>query len=216
MAQSEANLDEAIESATDLFWRRGYDETSIEDLVNATGFNRYALYNKFGGKREIFIAALDAYCGTRRDIFMQTLGAPGAAPLDAIRKVFEFSIGEAAKRNAGCLICDIGGEVARTDPIVAKRRNEYLQMIEAAHVGALKRAQDRGELNPAITPEEGGSLLMTYLLGTGALAKSGTTEKRMMNIFHSLMAVISNETSAAARRKRTALRVTNKRELCNT
>ncbi len=203
MARNAADLDRAIEGATDLFWRRGYDETSIEDVVNVTGFNRYALYNAFGGKREIFIAALDTYCDTRRNIFMETLEAPGAAPLDAIRKVFEFSIGEAAKRNAGCLICDIGGDIARTDPIIAERRNEYLKMIETAHIGALRRAEERGELNPAISPEEGGALLMTFLLGTGAHAKSGATKKRMLTIFRSLMAVISNDKNLSHVSKRT-------------
>ena len=193
MTRSASDLTEAIGEATELFWRRGYEDTSIEDVVSATGFSRYALYNAFGGKREIFLSTLDAYCDKRREMFLETLNAPDAAPLDAIRTVFEYSISETSKRGAGCLICDIGGEVARTDPIIAKRLEEYLRMIETAHVEALRRANERGELNPAITPSEGGALLMTYLLGTGAHAKSGASKKRMLDIFCSLMEVISNE-----------------------
>ena len=53
--------DEVIERAMDLFWQRGYESTSVDDLVEATGINRGSLYGTFGDKRRLFLATIDRY-----------------------------------------------------------------------------------------------------------------------------------------------------------
>ena len=51
----EFDRDTALQSAVDAFWRRGYEATSVADLVAATGVNRASMYDTFGNKRELFI-----------------------------------------------------------------------------------------------------------------------------------------------------------------
>src|SRR5713226_8584890 len=53
--------DEVLHRATALFWRQGYEATSVDDLVQATGANRAGLYGAFTGKRGLFLRALDHY-----------------------------------------------------------------------------------------------------------------------------------------------------------
>src|SRR3977135_1749818 len=72
--------DEVLHRATALFWRQGYEATSVDDLVQTTGANRAGLYGAFTGKRGLFLRALDHY----RDGFVGRAipggGATGASP----------------------------------------------------------------------------------------------------------------------------------------
>jgi TetR/AcrR family transcriptional repressor of nem operon len=171
----------------EVFWRRGYENASIEDIVKATGMNRYALYNAYGGKRDLFLAALDAYYLERKAIFVKSLNDPDARPLDAIRRVFEFAIREMSERGAGCLTCNVANDIAPHDEIVADRIRRYLEEIRLAHTEALQRADTRGELNPNITPLDGAALLMVVKLGLGVHAKHGASGDDMLATFNAAM-----------------------------
>lgn len=52
---------EALAKVQDVFWRSGYEPTSLPDLEHATGLARSSIYNRFGDKHELFLAALGAY-----------------------------------------------------------------------------------------------------------------------------------------------------------
>ena len=54
--------EQALERALELFSKQGYAATSMADLVEHTGVSKQSLYNTFGDKRSLFLAALDRYC----------------------------------------------------------------------------------------------------------------------------------------------------------
>ena len=180
----------AIAAAKEVFWRQGFGNTGVEDLVKVTGFNRYKLYNAFGDKLGIFLAVLDQYYMERRQIFMDGLEDPEVAPLDAIRRVFEFAINEMADREMGCLICNVAAEVGKAEPVISERIGMYLTEIRMAYTRALSRAQELGQLNPAITPEQGAEMLVAIKLGSGTRAKHGATREELHFTFNAAMAAI--------------------------
>ena len=188
----EPSSDAAVAVARDLFWRNGYEDTSIEDVVSATGLNRYALYTSFGGKRELFLAALDDYYSERKRHFLSRLADAKTPPLDAVRSVFEFAISEMAERGAGCLMCNVASDVGRRDAVVAERIAKYLSEIRKAYTEALRHAASRGDLNPAMTPEAGASLLIAVKLGLGAHAENGATRREMLKILNAAMSALRN------------------------
>lgn len=190
MALSEIEKN-AVSAAQEVFWRNGYDDTSVAQLVTATGLNRYALYNRFGGKLELFLAVLDAYHAERRDFFLTGLNDPNVAPIDAVGNVFRFAIAEMANRKAGCLICNIASEAADDEEVIRDIIQSYLAQIRNAYHLALERARERGELNPVITPEEGVDLLLALKLGIGAHARNGASCEALMGIFNAAIKVIS-------------------------
>ncbi len=57
----EFDRDQVVDRAVEVFWRQGFEATSIQDLVEATGLNRGSLYNTFGDKAGLFEAALERY-----------------------------------------------------------------------------------------------------------------------------------------------------------
>ncbi|MEM8773020.1 MAG: TetR/AcrR family transcriptional regulator [Pseudomonadota bacterium] len=186
---------DTLATAKELFWRNGFEDTSVAELVEATGLNRYAIYSAYGGKLEIFLAALEAYYTERRDLFFKVFSDPKRGPIDAIRAVSEYCIKEITDRGAGCLMCNVAVEVGRRNDVVAARVNSYLQDIRNAKEMALTLAAERGELNPAITPKDGASLLLTNMLGGGVLARNGASRKELLESFNACIAILTSASS---------------------
>ena len=98
-------IDQVTAQAMELFWRQGYESTSIADLVEVMGINRASLYNTFGDKRGLFLAALQHYCENMTAPYLQAL-RDDPQPLVALRRFFEVSIEQAAHPSScwGCLL----------------------------------------------------------------------------------------------------------------
>lgn len=183
---------DATTTLKELFWKRGYERTSIEDVVQATGMNRYALYNAFGGKRDLFLAALDDYYFERKSVFLENLNSPETPPLDAVRGVMEFAIAELADRGAGCLLCNVANDMGPTDPVIAARVDAYLTEIEFAYGEALVRAEDAGALNPNISPQDGAKMLIAIQLGIGVRAKAGAKRDQLLEILNAALRALAH------------------------
>lgn len=181
----------------ELFWRQGYENASIADVVQATGKNRYALYNAFGGKRELFLAALDDYYHERKAVFLAYLNDPQTPPLNAIRRVIEFAIAEMVDRGAGCLLGNVANEMGPKDCVIATRVETYLHEIEFAYCEALARADARGELNSNVSPVNGAKMLIAVQLGLGVRAQAGANGGEMLEIFNAAMQAIAGPRECA-------------------
>src|SRR2546430_17047781 len=81
----EFNPETALDKAIELFWRKGYEATSIEDLVASMDINRGSLYETFGDKQKLFLACMDRYCNGMAAIRLSLLNQPRPA-LAAIRR----------------------------------------------------------------------------------------------------------------------------------
>jgi len=190
---------ETTRTLKELFWRQGYENASIADVVHETGMNRYALYNAFGGKRDLFLAALDDYYHERKAVFLENLNDPETPPLDAIRSVMEFAIGEMVDRGAGCLLGNVANEMGPKDPVIAARVETYLQEIENAYSEALSRADARGELNNNCLPTNSAKMLIALQLGLGVRAQAGAEGGEMLEIFNAAIHALSRPHDGARR-----------------
>ena len=93
-------------SALDAFWEKGYEATSMADLVKATGMHKGSLYQAFGDKKALFMAALRAYVDTMEAQFRE-LAAQAPSPRAAIEAVMDAMIETAAGEGSlhrGCLL----------------------------------------------------------------------------------------------------------------
>ncbi len=73
----EFDPDAALQSALELFWRRGYEATSVADLVEHLGIGRASIYATFGNKHELYLKALDRYAEGRDAVLLAELSQPG-------------------------------------------------------------------------------------------------------------------------------------------
>src|ERR1700755_2679328 len=83
---------EVLCKAIDLFWRKGYNGTSMQDLVDGLGISRSSLYDTYGDKHTLFIKALESYKGTNAVKFGDIISNSGTAK-ETIKKILEFITG---------------------------------------------------------------------------------------------------------------------------
>jgi TetR/AcrR family transcriptional repressor of nem operon len=169
----EFDPEQALDRAVDLFWSKGYEATSIQDLVEALGINRSSLYGTFGDKHALYLAAIDRYC---REVVDPSAGEldKAAAPLAAIRQLFLGIPNLAARRGKrGCLLCNAAVERAPVDPDVKAEVSGGFGRLGTAFRRALERARAGGELDDDADPAALADYLLSGYVGLIVLAKSG-------------------------------------------
>src|SRR5215475_5610995 len=109
----EFDVDDALDRATQVFWTRGYEGTSVQDLVDALGVNRASLYATFGDKAQLFSAVLDRYGDQVNGAISEALTAP-ATGAEAVRAWFGAVIQKATHPAGprGCLFIGAVGSCA--------------------------------------------------------------------------------------------------------
>jgi TetR/AcrR family transcriptional repressor of nem operon len=142
----EFDVDTALERATGVFWTKGFEHASLEDLCRATGLNRSSLYAAFGAKRDLYLAALARYeDGSAARISAALEGRPLREGLKAFLDGLIDSIAAGPGRR-GCFIGNCAAELAKLDRRAAARVRRSLARIEAAFLQSLEQARARGEL----------------------------------------------------------------------
>ena len=157
----EFSPDEALKRAVDVFWKKGYFDTSMDDLVSETGVARYGLYGTWGNKRELFLAALERYGNEGVQQFQAGLKKPDAG-LRAVHDFFDNLVSLASgKDKLGCMACNTATEVAPHDPEIAKAVRKMFSKLAGSFKNALTNAVASGELKTDHDLDE----LSEYLAG---------------------------------------------------
>ncbi len=108
--------DVAVDRAMDLFWRKGYRNTTPQDLVEALGIGKGSLYNAFGSKRELFTMALDRYRDQQAVLVDRALAEPGPVKerlTTALELMIDMNFADPDRR--GCLAVNTAAELAGFD-----------------------------------------------------------------------------------------------------
>src|SRR4051812_48159704 len=146
------DVDEALDRALGVFWRRGYEGASLPELIEAMGINRPSLYAAFGNKQALFRRAIERYVEGPAAHFREALGEPTA------RRVVERLLRGTVElltdpRNPpgcflvqGALACGDGADPVRRE--MAKRREEGVEALRRR----LERAVQEGDLPPGADP----------------------------------------------------------------
>lgn len=170
---TQARRQQVIDAATQLFWRKGYDAVSIGDIVKATGLNRYALYQAFGGKKDLFMAVLDSYTEDSQAAIRHSLEDLTREPIDALREVIVAKMLDPAMFPAGCLMCTTSVDVAAKDEDVARYMANCSASISQIFIEAYKGAQSRGLAPADGSPEAFAELANALYFSTGMQARMG-------------------------------------------
>ncbi|MFD4690166.1 TetR/AcrR family transcriptional regulator [Streptomyces sp. NPDC058463] len=177
----EFDPDAALQSALELFWRRGYEATSIADLVEHLGIGRASIYATFGNKHELYLKAVDRYSEGRDPLLLTELSQPGPA-LPAVRATVRRFASEAASpedRLNGCLITNTAAELAPHDPAAARRVEVSWEHFETLLQSALVRARAQGELPEDRDPRALARMLLVLLQGVRIVGKASSDPSRV-------------------------------------
>ncbi|NER84848.1 MAG: TetR/AcrR family transcriptional regulator [Leptolyngbya sp. SIO1D8] len=192
MARPKAFDREAVLSkAMEVFWEKGYEATSMQDLVDAMGIHRGSLYDTFQDKRHLFLEAIAHYNTTVTKVAIAHLQAPGASR-SAIEKHLMVFAEEAATdpHRRGCLMTNSIVELAIHDPEVATSLRRSLRTVEDAFCRALGRAQDKGEIAPDKDIHALAQYLTSSLQGLRVMSKVNPDREALVQVAQLTLAVL--------------------------
>ncbi|GAB1157582.1 TetR/AcrR family transcriptional regulator [Paenibacillus illinoisensis] len=169
----EFDIDQALEAALCVFWKKGYEGTSYTDLTQATGVERPALYSAFGNKEALFLRVLDRYYNHYHDFFPAALELPTSR--EVVARIFRGAA-ELQTRypdHKGCLY--VHGDLAGSDDSEPIRR----ALVDARADGEtslrerFERAKQEGDLPENANSSVLAAFVMAVLHGMAVQAKAG-------------------------------------------
>lgn len=190
----EKNFDipQTLNKAMKVFWARGYEATSVQDLVDEMGINRGSMYSTFGDKRSLFIAALRMYDSEFRSaqLFEIELKYPGKA---GIRALFDGWVETVMNDPAhgGCFLTNTALELATHDPEIGALVAESQADIENFFRRLLRQAQDIGQIPAHRDPDELARTLLATLVGLLVLGRSRPEPTLLHSIVEGAMATLN-------------------------
>ena len=190
---------QVLDRAMAAFWTRGYEATSVDDLVEATGIGRGSLYGTFGDKRQLFLAALDRYWNTVGMEMFAELSDPDAR--HAIERMFDALIRRASnpKFPRGCLFTNTSLECPTCGDEIARKIAENMGQQETAIYQVLRKAQADGTLSQTQDARALARFFLGVAWGINAMNKSVADP----GVFREMVRVAMTawETPGAAHRK---------------
>ncbi len=164
----------ALQAAMELFWRKGYEATSMRDLLEIMGIGRGSFYDTFGDKRTLFLASLDRFERTKTAWVLEALEGT-ETPVETIRYVFERTVNDLVgfEPRRGCLLANSAVELAPHDPEVAERISGYVRRTEDAFEQALEHARTAGKTRKYKDSRALARFLVNNLHGLRVMARAG-------------------------------------------
>ena len=174
-----------------LFRDQGYEATSVQDLVDRTGINRFSLYATFKSKNDLFEAALDAYYNRVAIPFFDRLATSndGLAVIEAVLLELVSRIKCKVSSN-GCLICNSIAEMgAQPSPGTSRVFRKYFDRLEANFHAAILRAKHLGEVPEDVDASGHAKRLVTYSTGLLIAGKVQTEEELRQSVSVAVRAI---------------------------
>jgi TetR/AcrR family transcriptional repressor of nem operon len=183
--------DEVLKKAMNLFWHKGYNGTSMQDLVDGLGISRSSMYDTFGDKHTLFIRALENYkqmATTEMKAIVDN--APSAKA--AIRRMFELTVNELLSddQHKGCFLVNAGVEMAPHDAEVNKMLCDNDRQLEKYFNEAIRKGQDSGEISNEQSSHALAQFILNSIKGMRVTAKSAADKKVFRDIVEVTMKVL--------------------------
>ncbi len=158
--------EEALEKAMEVFWRYGYEGTSIQVLEKETGVARSSLYSTFGDKEALFLKAMDRYASSS---FRPVLGSleeyEGAIEaLAAMLRAHRLNLASPT-RPRGCLMTRMAAEKGSESSIAGRTIRQRFSDLESGIYETVRRGQRQGEIDPLEDPRAIARFLTATLHG---------------------------------------------------
>lgn len=179
----EFDIDEALDSAMDVFWAKGYEGTSIHDLTAALGIAKGSLYKAFGDKHSLWLRALERYDRSAFDRVVSGLDAEPDGRL-AIAEFLRTPIASLERGDRrGCFFCNAAIDQAPQDSMTERSILVGMTRLERALERALKRITPA----PAV-PAPLALTLMAGYLGLNVMVKAGAPTALLYPVRETLLA----------------------------
>lgn len=169
-----------LERATRLFWRNGYNGTSMRELVEATGLAKASLYNAFGNKEAIFRSVLDYYIEQKQTRTLAPLERDVPAR-EALQAYFENLVRMTMenRQTPGCLLVNTATEQGIHDQSMRALVDRGMSRTENRLAKTVARGIEDGSIAPNTNPQEAGFCLVSVVVAIRVMARKGIEKPKL-------------------------------------
>lgn len=174
------NETEVLERAMHAFWARGYEATSMRDLVEATGINRGSIYAAYSNKHTLFMEALRHYDKVHRADYLDRI-SKRHTPRDTIIAAFEGACKAVGRKGVpgGCLLVNTVIELSPHDAEVRDFVHACLSEVEDFFFLNIEAGKRDGTIKTAGTSRETAQALLCLFLGVRVLTRGNPRKAAM-------------------------------------
>ncbi|MXO05155.1 TetR/AcrR family transcriptional regulator [Flavobacterium sp. HBTb2-11-1] len=176
----EFNEDQALDKAIEIFWHKGYNGTSAQDLVNHLGLSRSSLYDTFGDKQKLFVKSLKRYQKQNLDS-LNELFENAENIKTALIEIFKQAVIESLQDRItkGCFMVNSAVELAMHDPEIAKIVHDNQKVVEDIFCNAVRKGQELGQISEKQDARSLARFIFNNYSGIRVLARAGERDKQV-------------------------------------
>jgi len=182
---------EVLQKAMQLFWLKGYNGTSLDDLLKTTGLSRSSIYNSYGNKQGIFMQCLQYYRDWLLNTVMEAI-TKLKSPVKKIEMVFKISVDKLLKdkERKGCLIVNTATELANLEEEISLFMKEFEKEWETLFQDWIKEGQLTGEISKSFSSLALSRHLYNSYQGIKIIAKTTNDRKTLEDIVNVSLSVL--------------------------
>ncbi|WNZ54303.1 TetR/AcrR family transcriptional regulator [Microbulbifer sp. MKSA007] len=177
------DVDSAVDKATEAFWKKGFEATSLADLLKATGLTKGSFYNAFGSKKQLFTLSLLKYeREQRRDVMarLESLEDPIGAISQLFDSLIEQSLADPEKK--GCFLVNTALDMPNLDSDIGDSVKKGLRDTESFFARQVRLGIEKGVISDRVDPEVCANSLLTLLVGLRVLARGVFNKESLSRI----------------------------------
>ena len=176
----EFNEDQALDKAIEIFWHKGYNGTSAQDLVTHLGLSRSSLYDTFGDKQKLFAQSLRRYQKNAQNQIVE-LFDQSTNIKETLQDIFKQAVIESLEDRItkGCFMVNSSVELAMHDEEIAKIVKNNSQIMEEVFTKAVLKGQNEGHISKAIDAKVLARFIFNNYSGIRVLARTGERDKQV-------------------------------------
>jgi TetR/AcrR family transcriptional repressor of nem operon len=190
MARSkEFDEERALASAMDLFWRQGYENTSLETLLREMGIAKQSLYDTFGDKRALYLKAM-AFYRRRTNSALRELLVSAPSAKEGFTRILLGLVAESREQHArGCLLLSANMERAVDDQEIATFLTDNQAEVESIFADTLRRGKHTGEIGEDQDADALAKFFVVTVQGMRAMARLKSDRRALRQVARIALAV---------------------------
>jgi TetR/AcrR family transcriptional repressor of nem operon len=192
----EFDPERALAKAMNLFWRLGYENTSLEALMKEMGIARQSLYDTFGDKRALYLKAMAHYRDQTNSQMQKMLNEIPSVRDGFAKLLYGLSAETREQHERGCLLLSANLQRDPKDAVVRDFLRDNQTRVEEIFLQALARAQKQGELSRKDDPATLARFLVVTIQGMRAMARLKSDRKALEQVARVALAVFNSSNTA--------------------
>lgn len=186
--------DDVLEASMRVFWEKGYEATSMSDLVAATGMAKPGLYANFGDKEALFSKALTSYVNERGELMRRDLETSPDPLSVAVRRFLDTVVASNLDKNGpgGCFFVNSLVESNHVPPAIEKLTKQIDSERRAGFIRRFRTAREAGEIPPEADADTLAEFFAGQVLALAVMARGGADLKTLNRFIDVAMTTIPN------------------------